>query len=208
MNGHDKKWHIQYEQLVEFKRKHGHCVVPRSNEQEHKSLGPWVNRQRSNYVDNKMRLDRKTLLNEIGFTWKAHGAHILNQGAHKNKIWQWQYERLVEFQQTNGHCRVPFNYEQHKSLGWWVRTQRSYYNHNKLGQDRKRILDDIGFAWNVYTRATPSSPTNVRGLVIGSSHALGRSWFSLSLLFLLTFCVESGVGSVHQQCGSPKRNTR
>jgi hypothetical protein len=51
---------------------------------------------------------------------------------------------------------------------------------------RKRILDEIGFAWKAHTLAAPSSAMNVRGLVIGSSRALGRSsCFSLSSFF---FC--------------------
>jgi hypothetical protein len=35
-----------------------------------KSLGLWVMHQRTNHAKNKMRPDRKELLDQIGFAWK------------------------------------------------------------------------------------------------------------------------------------------
>jgi hypothetical protein len=69
-NRNDKLWHQHYETLVEFKGKKGHCIVPR-NYEEDKPLGVWVNKQRSNHKNNKLRPDRKELLDAIGFAWKA-----------------------------------------------------------------------------------------------------------------------------------------
>jgi hypothetical protein len=63
------------------------------------------------------------------------------------KKWNRQYEQLVEYKRKKGHCMVPCKYEQNKSLGQWVRTQRCLNNTNKLRLDRKRLLEDIGFAW-------------------------------------------------------------
>jgi hypothetical protein len=45
-------------------------MVPHKYEQD-KSLGQWVDKQRRNHVKNKMRLDRKSLLDKIGFVWKV-----------------------------------------------------------------------------------------------------------------------------------------
>jgi hypothetical protein len=82
---------------------------------------------------------------------------------------------------------VPQKYEQDKSLGRWVSTQRKYQKTNKIRLDRKRILDEIGFAWTACTLAAPSSPMNVRGLVIRSFHSFsGSSCFLLSSFF---FCL-------------------
>jgi hypothetical protein len=64
-----------------------------------------------------------------------------------DKKWNRQYEQLVEYKRTNGHCMVPNKYEQDKSLGWWVATQRKHHNKNRMRQDRKVFLDEIGFAW-------------------------------------------------------------
>jgi hypothetical protein len=63
-------WNKQYEKLVEFKQKNGHCSLPQRNEGD-ASLGRWVARQRSGNNNNTIRPDRKELLDEIGFVWKA-----------------------------------------------------------------------------------------------------------------------------------------
>ena len=69
MNRAMKKWNLQYEKLVEFRQKIGHCIVPFRYEDD-KSLGLWVHKQRSHHTKNIMRPDRKDLLDELGFAWK------------------------------------------------------------------------------------------------------------------------------------------
>jgi DNA-directed RNA polymerase subunit N (RpoN/RPB10) len=93
---------------------------------------------------NKVRQDRKEILDELDFVWSVDSA------GNYDKQWRQQYERLVEFQQKNGHCIVPCRYEQDKSLGQWINNrQRTYLNQNKMRQDRKEILDELGFVWSV-----------------------------------------------------------
>jgi hypothetical protein len=141
MTKDDKRWNRKYEKLVEFKRTNGHCIVPQKYDRD-KSLGVWVRSQRDFHTNNKLRSDRKELLDKIGFVWKVEGRYHNN-----NKIWHHQYEKLVEFKRTNGHCIVPQKYEQDKSLGIWVSTQRIFHTNNKIRQDRKELLDEVGFAW-------------------------------------------------------------
>jgi hypothetical protein len=97
-----------------------------------------------------------------------------------DKLWHQQYEQLVEFRGKNGHCLVPRrSYDKDTPLGNWVRNQRASHKNNKIRPDRKRILDEIGFAWKHYTLAVAST-NHVRGPVIGKFHALlARSSFSL-----------------------------
>jgi hypothetical protein len=76
--------------------------------------------------------------------------------------WNKQYEKLVEFKQKNGHCRVPSRYQEDLCLGEWVKTQRTRHANNKFRLDRKLLLDDIGFVWRVGTVATHSFTTDVR----------------------------------------------
>jgi hypothetical protein len=143
MTEYDKKWNRQYEQLVEYKRKKGDCMVPRKKNKEDLSLAIWVRTQRQNHDDNMLRLDRKRSLDEIGFAWKDDG------GGRKpdDKLWHQHYEKLVEFKRINGDCMVPKNYEQNRSLGRWVARQRSYHDNNELALDRMKILDELGFDW-------------------------------------------------------------
>jgi hypothetical protein len=177
---------MQYEQLVEFKRKTGHCIVPSRKYEQNLSLGIWVSTQRKTNNDNTIRLDRKERLEEIGFAWKADVTH---QFKPDDKLWHEQYEKLIKFGQKNGHGMLERSYRQDMSLARWVQTQRSIRKKKKMPPYRKKLLDDIGFAWKSQVLTDPSSPVNVRGLVIVSFHTLGRSYFSLlSFFFCFLLC--------------------
>jgi hypothetical protein len=52
-----------------------HYNVPWSYEQDSRSLADWIRKQRNLQSVNKIRLGRKTLLDEIGVAWKDKGAH-------------------------------------------------------------------------------------------------------------------------------------
>jgi hypothetical protein len=86
------------EHLVEFKRKNDHCMVPRSYDQD-RSLGQWVRTQRNNNKNNKIRLDRKKLLDELDFVWKFQGPRNIT-----DKVWHQQCSKLVEFKRKKDHC--------------------------------------------------------------------------------------------------------
>jgi uncharacterized protein YbgA (DUF1722 family) len=135
----DPQWNKQYQKLVEFQGKNGHCLVPRRY-QEDASLADWVSTQRGRHANDTIPLDREVLLNEIGFVLRVPNSA---------PSWQQQYEKLVEFQRKNGHCIVPQKYEDDKFLGKWVAKQRQLYSKNTIRLDRKKLLDKIGFAWNV-----------------------------------------------------------
>jgi hypothetical protein len=144
MTKDDKKWNMQYEQLVKFKQNNGHCLVPRKYEQD-KSLARWVRNQRSTNNNEKIRLDRKERLEEIGFAWKADNAPTFKPD---DKLWHQRYKKLVEFKRKHGHCIVPRGYNQVASLfGRWVSMQRTTHINDNLRLDRKERLEEIGFAW-------------------------------------------------------------
>jgi hypothetical protein len=138
----DKKWHQQYEKLVELERQNGHCIVPKRYEQD-KALGQWVSTQRTFHTKNKLRPDRKELLDKIGFVWNA-GLAVRQE---LERIWHQQHDKLVDFKRKNGHCIVPSFYAQDYGFGEWVHRQRSKNKNNKLRPNRKELLDKIGFAW-------------------------------------------------------------
>ena len=65
-------WRDRYQMLVEYKKEHGHCMVPQS----HPTLGAWVKWQREKFAlheggkskyFNEEKIDK---LNEIGFVWR------------------------------------------------------------------------------------------------------------------------------------------
>lgn len=75
-SSHNKKWEDSYKELLEFKAKHGHALVPVSKDEQTK-LSRWVSRQRLEYrymVEGKptaMNTYRYNKLAEIGFAFKA-----------------------------------------------------------------------------------------------------------------------------------------
>jgi hypothetical protein len=144
-----QNWNKQYENLVEFKRKNGHCLVPQKYRKDGLALGTWVRTQRGLHSNNKLRRYRKAPLDEIGFIWKVPAS-----GGNYDKIWHTQYEKLVEFKRKNGHCIVPQRYQEVVGLGIWVDRQRQSHCKNKLRVDRKVLLDEIGFVWRVKRPST------------------------------------------------------
>jgi hypothetical protein len=99
----DNFWHKQCKKIVEFKRKNGHCLVPKRYEQD-KGLGHWVSTQRSNHIIDEIRLDRKRLLDEIGFAWKDEDAH---NHTHDDKICHQQHAQLETEPAAQGHRKRP-----------------------------------------------------------------------------------------------------
>jgi hypothetical protein len=158
--------------------------VPKGYEQD-KALNMWVENQRARHSQNKMPPGQKKLLDEIGFAWKDDGRHH-----NSNKRWHQQYEKMIEFKRTKGHCIVPQRYEQDKSLGRWVKYQRERHAKNIILPAGKELLDELDFFLKADILASRSPTTYVRGL--------DRHWriispfgeaISLTLvLFVLPFC--------------------
>jgi hypothetical protein len=165
------QWNKQYEKLVEFKRKHGNCLVPRGY-QEDMSLGMWVSRQRHFHNKNTIQLDRKDLLDKLGFVWRVDNSALRNIQVFDSK-WRQQYEKLVEYKRKNGHCQVPQLYKADASFGMWVHSQRRY--HIKIRPDRKGLLEELGFAWKAGTAAARSSTTSGAVIFQDWAHKIPKS---------------------------------
>ena len=66
-----ERWKAQFQLLVDFQKKHGHCRVPSS----HAQLGNWAERQRYEFrklQDSKptrITQERIDQLNSVGFVW-------------------------------------------------------------------------------------------------------------------------------------------
>lgn len=160
-------WQKHYDELKEYKKKHGHCNVP-SRYSENRRLGIWVSAQRAAYksgpkepVENSGRAvpltqERIDLLNELGFTWTIRSRDTLGES------WFQRLQELKAFKNKYGHCLVPSRYNEAPGLGTWVGSQRSAYRLWKqaqanpgsvvpgstaMNEDRIRELDQLGFVW-------------------------------------------------------------
>jgi len=150
---YEERWNDKFKRLLEFKSLHGHCRVPDGYELD-TELGVWVIRQKRQYVINKLASNRMEKLEGIGFEWRIRKERgpSRNTKAIDDK-WHAQYEQLLEFFDEKGHCFVPGL----SSLGSWVSLQRRKIRENTLRNDRKKLLEDLGFVSKVdYTDADAS----------------------------------------------------
>eukprot|EP00581_Thalassiosira_minuscula_P007000 CAMPEP_0183706548 /NCGR_PEP_ID=MMETSP0737-20130205/3328_1 /TAXON_ID=385413 /ORGANISM="Thalassiosira miniscula, Strain CCMP1093" /LENGTH=498 /DNA_ID=CAMNT_0025933963 /DNA_START=170 /DNA_END=1666 /DNA_ORIENTATION=+ len=78
-------WNDRYEQLLEFKKENGHCIVPQ-HYTRNRALGKWVAKQREQYrfyregKHSFLTEERIDLLKSVGFVWQIKG-----RGVNKNK---------------------------------------------------------------------------------------------------------------------------
>jgi len=137
-------WQTRFEQLCEFRQKHGDCLVPQKYP-KNPELGRWVQKQRYNYKlslkgeASSLSKGRVCALESIGFVWVVRRVE-----------WETQFENLVCYKKAHGHCNVPYS---GSGLGSWVITQRLHYmqyavGHNSLiSQSRIERLESLGFQW-------------------------------------------------------------
>ncbi|KAL6057634.1 Helicase [Balamuthia mandrillaris] len=68
------------------------------------------------------------------------------------EAWEQRYLQLVDFYQRFGHCRVPSQWKENESLGFWVKTQRAAWKKGKITAERVEKLNKINFLWKVGKR--------------------------------------------------------
>lgn len=141
------QWADRFDDLVEYRKRTGNCLVPHTYEQN-LPLARWVKRQRYQYklmTENKastMTEERVKALEEIGFVWDSQGA-----------AWGERLDELKEFRNSVGHSNVPSNYTNNPQLATWVKCQRRQYKlymegkPSNMTQARIKELEDIGFEW-------------------------------------------------------------
>ncbi len=136
------RWEDRYQELVEFRDKHGHCNVPFEYEEVPK-LGAFVNNSRTQKSSGKLSQERIQLLELIGFQWTLREDAL-------EKSWEIRYSQIAEFKAIHGHCKVPTSWPEDPSLGRWVSHQRHLKKSRKLDPKREQMLNAIGFDWEFF----------------------------------------------------------
>ena len=146
----DGKWLSSLEQLKEYQKKHGDCIVPRGYA-ENPRLASWVAEQRKQYKlmkdgkQSSITPERVLMLQELGFSWNAQEA-----------AWTRHMKDLKQFRAETGHCHVPLNHEKYPKLGLWIKEQRRHYTLMKQGKqshmtdERKAELEAVGMCWDTH----------------------------------------------------------
>jgi len=76
-----------YQRLVGYKKEHNGTQVPDNYEKDPK-LGCWVCTQRKAYKEKSITVERKRLLNSIGFVWDGKAPGF------STATWKEMFERL------------------------------------------------------------------------------------------------------------------
>ena len=135
-------WNIRLNELREFRKKHGHCLVPQRTCIHFPRLGKWVInvRHRKNNQEKETPLLRCAFLttkqiadlDNLNFEWDAIEA-----------MWLEKFNELKEFHRVNGHSQVTETNCANRSLVSWSHNQRHRCNIEK----RRKSLDSIKFSW-------------------------------------------------------------
>ena len=157
VGGHGELWEDRFEELKDYRKKYGNCLVPQ-NYQHNKKLGKWVSKQRVYYKqfqkgeNSFMTKERISKLKSIGFVW---GVGQGGDGLPNDELWKRRFEELKDYRKKYGNCLVPKRYQHNKQLGTWVHHQRTQYKKFQKGENshmtKERIskLDYIKFVWEV-----------------------------------------------------------
>jgi len=129
-------WEKRFAELIEFKKGHDHCHVPK-DWSGNPQLGAWVNSQRRSKKKSILNTDRICRLDKIGFLWD-----IIDSG------WEDNYSELSEYYKIYGHTDVPIKWHENPQLGKWVSFQRSKNRKHRLSESQIQRLESIKFNWN------------------------------------------------------------
>lgn len=132
------KWMESYQELVNFKAKHGHIFVPYKNGKRTK-LNSWLSVQRVRLKQNRLSAQQIELLDKLSF-----------RRSDITKRWMESYQCLLAYQEKHGHTNVTRASAVPKRLYGWVSKQRESFAQKKLSGEQIKLLDKVGFVWSIY----------------------------------------------------------
>lgn len=129
-------WDAKFNELLAYKAEHQDTNVPYNYPGD---LGRWIGGQRD--ANNKGRLspERKIRLDEIGIEWDP-----------LEKAWKTNFIELLAYKAAHGDTNVPQKHE--NGIGGWVSSLRVLEKKGLLSLEKKSLLEEIGFVWNVKQR--------------------------------------------------------
>jgi superfamily II DNA or RNA helicase len=140
---YESQWDYAYQLLKDFAESEGHARVPQSYNIDGFRLGAWVGQQRTQRRAGRLSADRVQRLVEIpGWSWEA----VVDQ-------WESNFKLLNTFVEEHGHASVPVDHKvQGQALGYWVRTQRAFFNRGEMPADRAERLKALpGWTWDPFS---------------------------------------------------------
>jgi hypothetical protein len=129
------RWDEGFNYLKSYRKREGHCLVPKSRTENGFPLGQWVNFQRTKRT--VMSKERRQRLEGLGFVWDT-----------SSDRWDEGFNYLKTYKDREGHCLVRQDHSENGSrLGGWVSVQRT--RRNTMPKERRQRLEELGFVWKV-----------------------------------------------------------
>jgi len=127
---------------------------------EEKSLGRWVNRQRTIFQEGKLKKDRQMDLERIGLKWSV--LVITPWSTMYGSLCAYAEEKRKQNGIWDGYVHAKYKTQSNPplNLGRWVNRQRSAHAEGRLTDEFVRKLEAVGLKWAVHKRKT----TNEVGL--------------------------------------------
>jgi hypothetical protein len=150
---HNSQWKKKFIELVEFKKKYGHCNLRAGKEHAvYSSLYYWALAQKGHYYkkNKNLTLERIEKLNSIGFDWTLGTAKINKK--RNDAYWEKQFNKMIEYKHKYGHCNVRHRAvdKEYELLYRWAVRQRNFYaeKNENLIPEKINKLNNIGFLWS------------------------------------------------------------
>jgi hypothetical protein len=134
----DVDWEAMVELLRAYKDKHGTCKVPDTYWDDR--LVQWVQYQRTKRWRGRLALDKKSLLDEIGFDWGTGLRHV--------DVWWSKFDKVCLYLQRHGSADAD-GLSSMKKLVPWLQTQAKQVRRGKLAESRAVLLKSFGLQWLV-----------------------------------------------------------
>ena len=130
-----------YKLAAEYQKEYGNLNIPQNyTTSDDQALGIWLQTQRNNYRDGKLKPGRIKLLEDIGINWHLKQCYS----------WEEMYILAAEYYKTNGNLAIPRSYKAPNgaNLGTWLSSQRQKYRQGKLTKEKTLALENIGVVWD------------------------------------------------------------
>lgn len=138
----DATWDTYYQELCRYREEKGNCdITRRYKTEEGLWLGKWMLMQKTLYREGKLTEDKISALEEIDICWEYRSDVNFNRNV----------ELLKKYKEEHGSLFLTKNYTTPDgvNLANWCTNIRKLQRAGKLPENRSRILDEMGFLWNV-----------------------------------------------------------
>ena len=131
-----------YSLLLKYKKRGGHCNVPKSHQEDGQNLGIWLSNQRQNKRKGVLDKDLEDRLTDIGV--------VLDP---LSKQWEDMYSLLLKYKKREGHCDVPQSHQEDgQTLGIWLNNKRQKKRKGLLDKDMEDIMTNLGVVWDLLSK--------------------------------------------------------